>query len=498
MEGRAGSSSARPDEWGPAVASGDATKLAELVLLWSGLKPERALSILRDCVSLLEKEVALSTLGSSSRLATPTTPGRASSSCLSALIVALNETCDGTSWYTSTKELQLTSLEFCTACRNYPTVHLTVNTETPRRMLAAADIPPPHPSRLGWTRVPRIRARRVTWNIQTEEELRTPIFALTDVDYLEFGRAFEGSLDAVVWLRRLKTIEFQWESPFNGPIHLVKWPACLQRLVFGGEFNQQIEHVKFPASLQHLSFGSYFNQPIEGVLWPSSLKVLILGCFAFNKPVERVAWPTSLRQLTFGGGFNQPIERVAWPTSLRQLTFGVGFNQPIERATFSASLQRLTFGQQFDQPIERVEWPDSLQVLIFGENFNQPVDNVRWPASLQELTFGDYLELPDDRMGMNSSFNQYISYSVWPASLRRITLGGFFRQSLQGLGTWMPNLEALRILEWDIDNIPKESLLVRGIEWPNGLRELTVFKESILDGVVIPSTVQVYRPYLYV
>ncbi|CBJ28451.1 hypothetical protein Esi_0106_0011 [Ectocarpus siliculosus] len=75
MEGRAGSSSARPDEWGPAVASGDATKLAELVLLWSGLKPERALSVIRDCVSVLEKEVALSTPGSSPLRATPTTLG---------------------------------------------------------------------------------------------------------------------------------------------------------------------------------------------------------------------------------------------------------------------------------------------------------------------------------------------------------------------------------------------------------------------------------------
>ncbi|CAM9674777.1 unnamed protein product [Ectocarpus sp. 4 AP-2014] len=206
----------------------------------------------------------------------------------------------------------------------------------------------------------------------------------------------------------------------------------------------------------------------------------------------------SLRQLTFGGGFNQPLERVAWPMSLRQLTFGEGFNQPIERATFSVSLQRLTFGQQFDQPIERAEWPDSLQALIFGENFNCPVNNVRWPASLQELTFGECLDLPDDRMSMYSTFDQYISKSVWPASLRRITLGGEFRQSLQGLGTWMPNLEALRILEWDIDHIPNGSLLVRGIEWPKGLRELTVFKESILDGVEIPSTVQVYRPNLLV
>ncbi|CAN0460882.1 unnamed protein product [Ectocarpus sp. 12 AP-2014] len=75
MEGRASSSSARPDQWGSAVASGDATKLAELVLLWSGLKPERALSVLRDCVSVLEKEVALSAPGSSPVRATPPTPG---------------------------------------------------------------------------------------------------------------------------------------------------------------------------------------------------------------------------------------------------------------------------------------------------------------------------------------------------------------------------------------------------------------------------------------
>ncbi|CAN0554189.1 unnamed protein product, partial [Ectocarpus sp. 8 AP-2014] len=53
------------DEWGSAVASGDATKLARLVLVWSGSKPERALSILRDCVSLLEKEVTFSAPASS-------------------------------------------------------------------------------------------------------------------------------------------------------------------------------------------------------------------------------------------------------------------------------------------------------------------------------------------------------------------------------------------------------------------------------------------------
>ncbi|CAN0454709.1 unnamed protein product, partial [Ectocarpus sp. 12 AP-2014] len=74
MEREAGLGSARPDEWGSAVASGDATKLAELVLLWSGSKPERALSILRDCMSLLEKEVAFSAPASPAFPSPPTTP----------------------------------------------------------------------------------------------------------------------------------------------------------------------------------------------------------------------------------------------------------------------------------------------------------------------------------------------------------------------------------------------------------------------------------------
>ena len=47
------------------MARGDATKLTELVLASCGSKPETALSILRNCISLLEKEVVLSAPGSS-------------------------------------------------------------------------------------------------------------------------------------------------------------------------------------------------------------------------------------------------------------------------------------------------------------------------------------------------------------------------------------------------------------------------------------------------
>ncbi|CAN0426918.1 unnamed protein product, partial [Ectocarpus sp. 12 AP-2014] len=170
MEGDDGSGSAGHNDFGSAVVSGDATKLAELVLAWSGSKPGPALSILRNCVSLLEKEVALSAPASSPLAAPPTPPVPTRNPCLDALVVALNETCNGNSWYTSTEELQLASLEFCIACRNCPTVHLKVEAHTPRRLLAATDSPPPHPKRLFQTRVPRLRACRVTWNMVTAAE----------------------------------------------------------------------------------------------------------------------------------------------------------------------------------------------------------------------------------------------------------------------------------------------------------------------------------------
>ncbi|CAN0004988.1 unnamed protein product [Ectocarpus fasciculatus] len=65
----------------------------------------------------------------------------------------------------------------------------------------------------------------------------------------------------------------------------------------------------------------------------------------------------------------------------------------------------------------------------------------------------------------------------------------------------MPKLEELRVLDWGYDVFNYEIVssgdsLLRGIEWPKGLRELTVFDHSSLDGVVLPSNVKVYRPKL--
>ncbi|CAM9464117.1 unnamed protein product [Ectocarpus sp. 13 AM-2016] len=372
-------------------------------------------------------------------------PGPTRNSCSEAFTVALNETCDGTSWYTSTKELQLASLEICIACRSYPTVHLKVDDQIPRRLLAIADAPPPKPKRLCWTRVPRLRARHVTWNMPTAAELRTPIFAMTDVEYLEFGMGLKDGLDAVAWPQRLKTIHFHECSPFDQPLELVQWPASLQRITFGADFNQPIERVGFPASLQQLIFltsYSRFNQSIAGAILPASLQLLALG-MAFNQSIEDVVWPASLQQLTFGSTFNQPIEGTVWP--------------------------------------------DSLQTLVFGCMFNQPVDNVKWPSSLQKLSFG-CCESGNIRTIVFSNFNHRIGSCAWPASLRRLTLGHKFKQSLQGLGTWMPNLEVLRLLDF---HYVGDISLLRGIEWPKELCHLTVLEGSSLGGVEIPSSVQV-------
>ncbi|CAB1103084.1 unnamed protein product [Ectocarpus sp. CCAP 1310/34] len=372
--------------------------------------------------------------------------------CLEALIVALNETCDGKSWYTSTKELQLASLDFCIACRNCQTVHLNVDEQIPRRLLASADAPPPHPKRLCWTRVPRLRSRRVTWNMPTAAKLRTPIFAMTDMEYLEFGDAFGDSLEAVPWPEHLRTMEFHHDSPFDQTIELVQWPPFLQNVTFGGDFNQPIERVKFPASLQQLIFRTSSSR--------------------FDQPIAEVVLPASLQLLELGGDFNQPSEDVVWP----------------------ASLQQLTFGNRLNHPIEGTVWPDSLQTLVVGVDFNQPVDNVRWPASLQELTFGWCDEFAGNGMVIFANFDQPIGSSVGPALLRRLVLGHMFRQSLQGLGTWMPNLEVLHLLHYHGSGLGDSNFL-REIEWPKGLRHLTLLEGTSIDGVDIPLAVQVLFAY---
>lgn len=58
--------------------------------------------------------------------------------CLDAFIVALSQACEGNGkhWYTSTLQLQLTSLELCSACRSVPTLDVKVNGDSPRGLWA--------------------------------------------------------------------------------------------------------------------------------------------------------------------------------------------------------------------------------------------------------------------------------------------------------------------------------------------------------------------------
>ncbi|CAM9393068.1 unnamed protein product, partial [Hapterophycus canaliculatus] len=196
------------------------------------------------------------------------------SRCLDAIIIALEQASDGKRWYTSTKELQLASLQFCAACRSVPVFHLRVDSGTPTRLwTSAAARGTRSAKKLSLTRVPAVRAREVTWGISAAALRNVKGDVLSKVEWLSFGNDFNGS-----------------------PIHGATWPESLQHLTFEWDFNQPIEMVRWPASLQVLSLGIDFNQPIKRVSWPSSLRQLILGR-SFNQPINGVSWPASLQEL---------------------------------------------------------------------------------------------------------------------------------------------------------------------------------------------------------
>ncbi|CAM9373308.1 unnamed protein product [Scytosiphon promiscuus] len=436
----------------------------------------------------------------------------ACSRAVDALVVAINQASDMRRWYTVTKELQLASLELCGACRGAHTVSLIVGGDTPTTLLAEVDAPRAHPEEAQASRVPQVRARRVTWGMASLDLLNNPIASLTVAEELCFRDAFNGSLEVRAWPRRLRKITFCRDSQFNHQVEAVKWPASLEHLTFGSDFNQPIDGVEWPKSLRRLTFGWDFNQPIDGVQWPESLRSLTFDD-KFNQPIGRVTWPASLRQLTFGytfdrsiagavlppsllelyigGDFNRPISRVLWPASLQKLVFGGEFNRPIEGVTWPSSLRELRFDCDFDQPIERVVWPSSLRRLRLG-NFNRSIESVTWPTSLQQLRFGRDFNQPLDGMPplledleVGPSFNQTVDRVQWP-SLRRLVLKKGFRQSLQALGTAMPSLERLELYFY-----ADQYGILRGIEWPPGLKHLTMDLRAPYYAMYFPPGVSV-------
>lgn len=322
-------------------------------------------------------------LASRASLVAPSIPtGPAGSRSLEVLIVAVNQASDTRQWYTATNELQLASLQLCKACRGARTLPLRVDDNTPPTLLADMDGPHPNPEKRVSSRVPRLRARRVTWDLPSLDLLIDAIDTFAEVEQLRFGDSFNGSLDIRAWPCRLRVLTFGIWSHFNQPVVGFVWPASIQQLRFGCHFNQPIQGTEWPISMQQLTFIMGFNQPVEEVVWPRFLQQLDFGQ-SFNQPIEKAAWPKSLRTLVVGNAFNQPVQGVAWPESLRQLEFGGSFNQPVEGATWPPLLQKLRFGFNFNQPIKRGVFPSSLLQLNFGQFFNQPIEGVTWPPSLQ-------------------------------------------------------------------------------------------------------------------
>lgn len=254
------------------------------------------------------------------------------SRCVDAVTVALNQMSGGNIWYTLTKELQLASLQLCEVCRDFTTLALTVDEQTPRSLLASE-----HPAYLSWTRmrrsrVPQLRARRVKWSLSTAAEFRRPIYALTETTVMEFGDTFDDTLTDTTAMRSSESLEN-----------------------FGTRDNSVED--------DELDFGLcwLFEEPTAEVSSPASPFCMTLVA-RLEQTQRNIVLPASVRQLTFGRSFDRPLEGVVWPVSLEQLTFGDDFDQPIERVVFPASLQQLTFGNNFDFPIQEMQWPISLRL----------------------------------------------------------------------------------------------------------------------------------------
>lgn len=204
------------------------------------------------------------------------TAGTSGRRCLDAFIVAINER-----WFACTKQLQLASLSFCKESRNVASLHLRVDATIPGQLLTAADTAPGSPNKRDSTRVPRLRARRVTWKRSSAAMLSRPIHAFSDLEVLKFGPDATSSVQTCAWWRPLKA-----------------------------------------------QAGSrYYHEEIGRPLWPGSMWQPFLG-EGLNKR-NMLKSMTSVRKTTKEHNFNQSLEGIAWPASIRQLSFGVFFYQAV-------------------------------------------------------------------------------------------------------------------------------------------------------------------------
>ncbi|CAN0497102.1 unnamed protein product, partial [Ectocarpus sp. 12 AP-2014] len=106
------------------------------------------------------------------------------SKCLDALIVALNQACDGQEgrWYASTLELQRVSLELCGACRSAQLLHVRVDEGTPPTLWSSrtshTTSSQRNPEVGTLNRVPAVQAVGWTWKLPMD---RVPPRAATEL-----------------------------------------------------------------------------------------------------------------------------------------------------------------------------------------------------------------------------------------------------------------------------------------------------------------------------
>ncbi|CAM9155939.1 unnamed protein product, partial [Ascophyllum nodosum] len=118
--------------------------------------------------------------------------------CLDAFLIALTRD-DGSGWFSSTLQLQLTSLQFCELCRSVPTLHLTVGTAMHDLVWTDSPSSDLEVKKLYDTRVPTLRPLILTWRLP---RFRLNVFsrkALATLQQLKFGSYFNEEMNDIVW-----------------------------------------------------------------------------------------------------------------------------------------------------------------------------------------------------------------------------------------------------------------------------------------------------------
>lgn len=119
----------------------------------------------------------------------------AGSRCLEALTVTVSQASGMRQWYTTTMGLQLASLELCQTCRGSDTVYLRVDGNTLTSLLASVNVLHTKPERRDSSRVPRLRAYRLTWELSSLDLLSIGVDTFAEVEELCFSTSFNGSLE---------------------------------------------------------------------------------------------------------------------------------------------------------------------------------------------------------------------------------------------------------------------------------------------------------------